>query len=202
MFGRCALRLRQCIHFARKRGFLSWRSTAGPGPLVAGRRQVHAPSKVETGNGHERRSATRVHRSGVLRHKGWRRTRLALRVRKRYCSRRVSCDNGRERRTLGAAPVLLNDDKTTYRYLSNVGERIGDLASTQVHPCRQRRSSGPIGIAVHSAHDDVCEQDGCDGESSNPRTVSLVPDATYTLPIGSTLRYASVHWNQEDDRCH
>src|SRR6516225_820611 len=41
MFGRCALRLRQCIHLARKRGVLSRRSTAGSGPLVRRQRQVH-----------------------------------------------------------------------------------------------------------------------------------------------------------------
>src|SRR5258708_2411725 len=34
MFGRCALRLRPRIHFARKRGGLSRRRAAGSGPLV------------------------------------------------------------------------------------------------------------------------------------------------------------------------
>src|ERR1700704_2556524 len=79
MFGRCALRLRQCIHFARKRGVLSRRSAAGSGPLVARHRQVHAPCEAETGNGHERRSAKQAHRCGVLGYKGARRARLAQR---------------------------------------------------------------------------------------------------------------------------
>src|ERR1039457_1509474 len=74
MFGRCALRLRQCIYFARQRGVLSRRSAAGSGPLVARYRQVHAPCQVEAGNGHERRSAKHAHRCGVLRYKGARRT--------------------------------------------------------------------------------------------------------------------------------
>jgi hypothetical protein len=42
LFGRCALGLRQCIHFARKRVVLSRRSAAGSGPRVARQRQVHA----------------------------------------------------------------------------------------------------------------------------------------------------------------
>src|ERR1017187_1172686 len=77
MFGRCAFRLRQCIHFARKRGVLSGRSAAGSGRLVARYRQVHAPCEVETWNGHERRSAKQAYRCGVLGYKGARRTRLA-----------------------------------------------------------------------------------------------------------------------------
>src|SRR5271156_2444715 len=36
MSGRCALRLRECIHFARKRGILSRRSAAGSGRLLQG----------------------------------------------------------------------------------------------------------------------------------------------------------------------
>ena len=65
--------------FARKRGVLSRRSAAGSGPLVARRRQVHAPCEAETGNGHKRRSAKQAHRDGVLGYKGARRKRLALR---------------------------------------------------------------------------------------------------------------------------
>src|SRR6266704_4300924 len=76
MSGRCALRLRQCIHFARKRGVLSWRSAAGSGPLVARHRQVHAPCETETGNGHKRRSPKQTHPYGVLGYKGARRKRL------------------------------------------------------------------------------------------------------------------------------
>jgi hypothetical protein len=75
--GDAPLRLRQCIHLARKRGVLSRRSAAGSGPLVARHRQVHAPCEVETGNGNERRSAKQAHRCGVLGYKGARRTRLA-----------------------------------------------------------------------------------------------------------------------------
>ena len=76
MSGRCALRLRQRIHIARKRWVLSGRSLAGSGPLAARHRQVHAPCEAQTGNGHKRRSAKQAHRCGVLGHKGARRTRL------------------------------------------------------------------------------------------------------------------------------
>jgi hypothetical protein len=79
MFGRCALRLRQCIPFARKCGVLSRRSAAGSGSLVARHRQVHAPCEAETGNGHKRRSAKQADRHGVLGYKGARRKRLAHR---------------------------------------------------------------------------------------------------------------------------
>src|SRR6266851_8309432 len=79
MFGRRALRVRQCIHFARKRGVLSRRSAVGSGPLVARHRQVHASCEAETGNGDKRRSATQAHRCGVLGYKGARRKRLAQR---------------------------------------------------------------------------------------------------------------------------
>src|SRR5216683_8411006 len=79
MFGRCAVRLRQCIHLARKRGVLSRRSAAGSGSLVARHRQVHAPCEAETGNGHKRRSAKQAHRCGVLGYKGARRKRLVQR---------------------------------------------------------------------------------------------------------------------------
>lgn len=43
--------------------------TARSGTFVAGHRQVHAPSEVETGNGHERRRAEQTHRSSVRRYK-------------------------------------------------------------------------------------------------------------------------------------
>ena len=76
MFRRCALRLRQCIQFARKRGVLSRRSAAGSGSLVARHRQVHAPCEAEIGNGHKLRSAKHADRHGVLGYKGARRTRL------------------------------------------------------------------------------------------------------------------------------
>src|SRR5437667_42014 len=76
MFGRCALRVRQCIHFARKRGVLSRRSAARSGPLVARHRQVHAPCEAEAGNGHKRRSAKQAHRCGVRGYKDARRKRL------------------------------------------------------------------------------------------------------------------------------
>src|SRR2546422_4464813 len=79
MFGRCALRLRQCILLARKRGVLSRRSAVGSWPLVARHRQVHAPCEAETGNGHKRRSAKQAHRCGVLGYKGARRKRLVQR---------------------------------------------------------------------------------------------------------------------------
>src|SRR5580700_59670 len=79
MLGRCALRLRQCIPFARKRGVLSRRSAAGSGLLVARHRQVHAPCEAETGNGRKRRSAKQADRHGVLGYKGARRKRLAPR---------------------------------------------------------------------------------------------------------------------------
>ena len=71
--------LRQCIHFARKRGILPRRSAAGSGPLVARHRQVHAPCEAETGHGHKRRSPKQAHRCGVLRYKRASRTRLAQR---------------------------------------------------------------------------------------------------------------------------
>src|SRR5260370_19726191 len=76
MFGRCALRLRQCIPFARKCGVLSRRSAAGSGSLVARHRQVHAPCEAETGNGHKCRSAKQADRHGALGYKGARRKRL------------------------------------------------------------------------------------------------------------------------------
>jgi hypothetical protein len=79
MFGRCTLRLRQCIPFASKRGVLSRRSAAGSGSLVARHRQVHAPCEAETGNGHKRRSAKQADRHGVLGYKGARLKRLAHR---------------------------------------------------------------------------------------------------------------------------
>src|SRR6476620_6762222 len=76
MFGKCALWLRECIHLARKRGVLSRRSAAGSGPLVARRRQVHAPCEAEAGDDHKRCSAKQAHRYGVLGYKGARRKRL------------------------------------------------------------------------------------------------------------------------------
>ena len=79
MFGKCALRLCQCIHRARQRGVLSRRIAVGSGPLVARRRQVHAPCETETGNRRGRRSSTQAHRYGVLGYKGARRKRLAQR---------------------------------------------------------------------------------------------------------------------------
>ena len=48
---RCALRLRQCIHFARMRFFYG-AALRDPAHFVARHRQVHAPCEVETGNGH------------------------------------------------------------------------------------------------------------------------------------------------------
>src|SRR6266849_6685959 len=77
MFGRCALRLRQCIQFARKRGVLSRRGAAGSGSLVARHRQVHAPCEAEIGTGYKRRCAKQADRHGVLGYKGARRKRLA-----------------------------------------------------------------------------------------------------------------------------
>src|SRR5271155_1996379 len=79
MFGRCALRLRQCVHLARKRGFLPRCSTAGSGALVARYRQVYAPCKAETKNGHKRYGAMQAHRCGVLGYKDARRKRLGQR---------------------------------------------------------------------------------------------------------------------------
>src|SRR5207302_8759759 len=79
MFGGCALRVRQCIHFACERGVLSRRSAARSGPLVARHRQVHAPCEAETGNGYKRRSAKQAHRCGVLGYEGARRERLVQR---------------------------------------------------------------------------------------------------------------------------
>src|SRR6516225_2333309 len=78
MFGRCALRLRECIHLARKRGVLSRSSAAGSGPLVARHRQVHASCEAETGNGHKCRGAKQAHRYGVLGYKGARRKRVTM----------------------------------------------------------------------------------------------------------------------------
>src|ERR1043166_1423784 len=78
MFGRRALRLRQCIPFARKRRVLSRCSVAGSGPLVARDRQVHAPCEAEAGNVHKRRCAKRTDRPGVRGYKSARRKRLAL----------------------------------------------------------------------------------------------------------------------------
>src|SRR6266480_6032876 len=79
MIGKCALRVRQCFHFARKRGVLSRRVAAGSGWLVARHRQVNAPCEAETRNGHKRRSTTQAHRYGVLGYKGARRKRVARR---------------------------------------------------------------------------------------------------------------------------
>jgi hypothetical protein len=45
MFERCVLRLRQCLHFARKRRVLPLRSAAGSGRLVA-----RGSSEAETEN--------------------------------------------------------------------------------------------------------------------------------------------------------
>src|SRR6516162_2336018 len=80
MFGRCALRLRQYIHLARKRGFFSRRSTTGSSPLVARHRQVHASCEAQTGSGHKRRSAKQAYQYGVLGHKGAGRKRLCAAV--------------------------------------------------------------------------------------------------------------------------
>src|SRR5215471_7270537 len=78
MSRRCALRLRQCIHFTRKRGSLSRRSPARSSPPVARHRQVHAPCEAETGNDDQSCRAKQDHRRGILGHQGPRRTRLAL----------------------------------------------------------------------------------------------------------------------------
>src|SRR5260370_2279603 len=67
------------MHWARKRGFLSRRSGARSGRLVARDRQVHAPCEAETGNGHKRGSAKQAHRCGELGYKGARRKRLVQR---------------------------------------------------------------------------------------------------------------------------
>jgi len=55
--GGCALRLRECIPFACKRGVLSRRRAAGSGSLVARHRQVHAPCEAETGTATKHRSS-------------------------------------------------------------------------------------------------------------------------------------------------
>src|SRR6202022_2865700 len=90
MFGRCALRLRQCIPFARKRGVLSRRRAAGPGSLVARHGEVHAPCEAETGNETKRRSAKPADRHGVRGYKGARRKRLAHRNASRGRRRRAA----------------------------------------------------------------------------------------------------------------
>jgi hypothetical protein len=51
--------------------------------------------------------------------------------------------------------------------------------------------------SAHLARYDVCEQDGCDGESGNTHAVSPVPNPMYPLPIGSTFCDATIEWNQE-----
>src|SRR5580704_18500889 len=85
MSGGCALRLCQCIHFARQRGVLSRRSAAGSGTLAAGQREVHAPCEAETWNGHKRRSAQQTHRFGVLGYKSARRKRHIIVMKPHAC---------------------------------------------------------------------------------------------------------------------
>src|ERR1700688_2760397 len=114
MFGRCALRLRQCIPFARKRGVLSRRSAAGSGSLVARHRQVHAPCEAETGNGHKRRSAKRADRHGVLGYKGARRKRLAHR-------------NASRARREGEPPNMSHADRERMTGKPEVNSRRADL---------------------------------------------------------------------------
>src|SRR6266478_9994870 len=109
MFGSCALRLRQCLPFARKRGVLSRRSADGSGSLVARHRQVHAPCEAGTGNGLKRRSAKEADRDGVLGYKGARRKRLAQRSASRG---RRGCEppnmsNTHRGRMTGYAEVIL-----------------------------------------------------------------------------------------------
>src|SRR5580765_8308707 len=80
MFGRCALRLRQRIPFARKRRVLSRRGAAGSGSLVARHRRVHAPCEAETESGNKHHGAKQADRRGVLGYKVARRKRLAHRA--------------------------------------------------------------------------------------------------------------------------
>src|SRR6516162_1810498 len=117
MFGRCALRLCECLRLARKRGVLSRRSTAGSGPLVARHRQVHASCEAETGNGHKRRSAKQAHQYGILGYKGARRKRLA---------QNGQISNGKSHTVLlivGATRKLLRTDRR--RRFSEVAKGIG-----------------------------------------------------------------------------
>ena len=68
MFGRCALRLRQCIRFACKCEALSRRSATGSGSLVARHRQVHAPCGAETASAATMRQSnnTEKHLNSIL----------------------------------------------------------------------------------------------------------------------------------------
>src|SRR5215469_10320167 len=96
MFGGRAIRLRECFHVARERRVLSWRRAAGPSPVVARERQVHAPCETKAGNGYKRRGSKQAHRGGVFGHKGARRKRLAE-------------SNASGRRVVGHTPNTKND---------------------------------------------------------------------------------------------
>src|ERR1700731_1985023 len=95
LFGRCALRLRQCIPFVRKRGVLSRRSAAGSGSLVARHRQVHAPCKAAAGNSRKRRSARQADRCRVPGRKSARRARLGKRnaISGQLVEKEIKCGN-------------------------------------------------------------------------------------------------------------
>jgi hypothetical protein len=71
LFGRCALRLRQCIRLVRKRGVLSRSSAAGSGPLVAGTGKFMRHVKLRPGTATNAAAPKQAHRCGVLRYKGY-----------------------------------------------------------------------------------------------------------------------------------
>jgi hypothetical protein len=59
-----------------------------------------------------------------------------------------------------------------------------------------------IWIAHLSADYGVCEQKSCDGESGYASLMYPVPNPMYPLPIGSTLRNATIERNRDKDRYH
>ena len=69
MFGRCALRLRQCIHFPRQRGFFQGAALPDPARLLQGAGN-HASREAEAGNSHKRRGAKQAYRPRVLGYQG------------------------------------------------------------------------------------------------------------------------------------
>ena len=75
MFGRCAVRICECIYLACERGVLSGRFRCRIRPVCcAAAKQVHAACATETGNGPARGGSQQAHRNGVLGYEGARRT--------------------------------------------------------------------------------------------------------------------------------
>ena len=116
------------VYFTRKRKILSSHRAAGPGPLAAGRREVHAPSETAAGNGHKHRSPKHAHRGCVCGYKGTRGKRLTKRdadpgVNSSVAFRRQETylpSNG-GRHSLGAAEYRLTQSNSSVHQLETPG---------------------------------------------------------------------------------